>query len=106
MCARFTVLSAPPIAAAIAGCVIPRSRSNTIWMRWRCASGIPVQRRFQLSNPALATFDHLFPRNQTVTGNHIMPTRIRHQITGKPSIQSSLAGGALGKPGEAWGSLP
>src|SRR5262245_29496678 len=40
MCARFTVLSDTPIAAAIAGCVIPLSRNNTIWMRWRCAAGI------------------------------------------------------------------
>jgi hypothetical protein len=40
MCARFTVLSDAPIAAAIAGCVIPLSRNSTIWMRWRCAAGI------------------------------------------------------------------
>src|SRR5215470_5315321 len=40
MCARFTVLSDAPIAAAIEGCVIPLSRNNTIWMRWRCAAGI------------------------------------------------------------------
>jgi len=33
MCARFTVLSDTPIASAIAGCVIPASRSRTIWMR-------------------------------------------------------------------------
>src|SRR6202030_1856632 len=40
MWARFTVLSDTPIASAIAGCVIPLSRSNTIWMRSRCAAGI------------------------------------------------------------------
>src|SRR6516165_5118417 len=40
MCARFTVLSDTPIAAAIAGCAIPLSRNSTIWMRWRCAAGI------------------------------------------------------------------
>src|SRR5271166_961836 len=40
MCARFTVLSDTPIAAAIAGCVIPLSRNSTIWMRWRWAAGI------------------------------------------------------------------
>jgi hypothetical protein len=34
------VLSDTPIAAAIAGCAIPLSRNNTIWMRWRCAAGI------------------------------------------------------------------
>jgi hypothetical protein len=33
MRARFTVLNETPIAAAIAGCVIPLSRSNIIWMR-------------------------------------------------------------------------
>src|SRR5258707_1127835 len=40
MWARVTVLNEPPIASAIAGCVIPLSRSNTIWMRSRCAAGI------------------------------------------------------------------
>src|SRR3974390_2903777 len=40
MCARFTVLSDTPIAAAIAGCALPLSRHSTIWMRWRCAAGI------------------------------------------------------------------
>jgi hypothetical protein len=35
MWARFTVLSDTPIASAITGCVIPLSRSNTIWIRWR-----------------------------------------------------------------------
>ena len=40
MWARFTVLSDTPIAAAIAGCAIPLSRNNTIWMRWRCVAGI------------------------------------------------------------------
>src|SRR5258705_13533577 len=37
---RFTVLSDTPIAAAIAGCAIPLSRNNPIWMRRRCAAGI------------------------------------------------------------------
>src|ERR1700732_4807445 len=40
MCARFTVLSDTPIAAAIAGWAIPLSHNTTIWMRWRCAAGI------------------------------------------------------------------
>src|SRR6266487_1658258 len=43
ICARFTVLSEAPIASAIAGCVIPPSRSSTIWMRWR-RFGLPFQR--------------------------------------------------------------
>jgi hypothetical protein len=40
MWARFTVLNETPIASVIAGCVIPLSRSCTIWMRSRCAAGI------------------------------------------------------------------
>src|SRR6516165_7597357 len=32
MCARFTVLRDTPVALAISGCVIPLSRSNTIWI--------------------------------------------------------------------------
>src|SRR5215467_728929 len=40
MWARFTVLNETPSASAIAGCVIPLSRSSTIWMRSRCAAGI------------------------------------------------------------------
>src|SRR6202162_1055552 len=43
MWARFTVLNGTPIPSAIAGCVIPLSRSNTTWMRRRC-SGCPFQR--------------------------------------------------------------
>src|SRR6516165_8238127 len=35
MCARFTVLRDTPVASAISGCVIPLSRSNTIWIRCR-----------------------------------------------------------------------
>jgi len=35
-----TVLTETPIASAIAGCVIPLSRSNTIWVRSRCAASI------------------------------------------------------------------
>jgi hypothetical protein len=40
ICARFTVFKESPIASAMARWVIPLSRSNTIWMRWRCAAGI------------------------------------------------------------------
>src|SRR5580693_7747517 len=71
MCARFTVLSDAPIAAAIAGCVNPLSRNSTIWMRWRCAAGI-FQRNavFSRRTSALLHFDHLFPPNQMVEANH------------------------------------
>ena len=44
--ARFTVLSDAPIAAAIAGCVIPLSRNSTIWMRWRCAAVSSIAAQF------------------------------------------------------------
>src|SRR5271167_1702303 len=68
MCARFTVLSDTPIAAAIAGCAIPFSRNNTIWMRWRCAAGI-----FSPQPPHLgfAAFDHLFPRIRWRSESHL-----------------------------------
>src|SRR5215467_13994212 len=35
MCMRFTVLKDTQVALAISGCVIPLSRSNTIWIRCR-----------------------------------------------------------------------
>src|ERR1700756_5866400 len=63
MCARFTVLSDTPIAAAIAGWAIPLSRNNTIWMRWRCAAGI-FQRNavFSRRTSALLHLTVCFPR--------------------------------------------
>src|SRR5262245_31489183 len=63
MCARFTVLSDTPIAAAIAGWAIPLSRNNTIWMRWRCAAGI-FQRNavFSRRTSALLHLTICFPR--------------------------------------------
>src|ERR1700758_822529 len=63
MCARFTVLSDAPIAAAIAGWAIPLSRNNTIWMRWRCAAGI-FQRNavFSRRTSALLHLTICFPR--------------------------------------------
>src|SRR5262245_40660346 len=63
MYARFTVLSDTPIAAAIAGCVIPLSRNSTIWMRCRCAAGI-FQRSAVLSRrtSALLHLPICFPR--------------------------------------------
>ena|SRR6266566_944058 len=62
MWARFTVLNETPIASAIAGGVIPLSRSNTIWMRSRCAAAFSPQRCLQFSNLPLAALDHLAPR--------------------------------------------
>jgi hypothetical protein len=63
MCARFTVLSDTPSAAAIAGCVIPFSRNSTIWMRWRCAGGIFHRSAVSsLRTSALLHFTICFPR--------------------------------------------
>src|SRR6516225_1299930 len=63
MCARFTVLSDTPIAAAIAGCVIPLSRNSTIWMRWRCGAGIFHRNAvFSRRTSALLHLTICFPR--------------------------------------------
>src|SRR5258706_1583946 len=63
MCARFTVLSDTPIAAAIAGCVIPLSRNSTIWMRWRCGADIFHRNAvFSRRTSALLHLTICFPR--------------------------------------------
>ncbi|MBI5910669.1 MAG: ABC transporter ATP-binding protein [Betaproteobacteria bacterium] len=87
MCARFTVLSDTPIASAIAGCVIPLSRSNTIWMRWR-SSGFPFQRSavFNRLTWPLVHLTICSPPNQMVPANHTPrplqnPSYARHQAT-------------------------
>jgi hypothetical protein len=43
------------------------SRSNTIWMRWRCAAGI-FQRSTVFNSRIwrLVPFDHLSPQNQMI----------------------------------------
>jgi hypothetical protein len=60
MCARFTVLSDTPIAAAIKGCIIPLSRSTgyAALLGWY----FPTQCCFQPLNLAFGAFDHLFFR--------------------------------------------
>src|SRR6266516_2325396 len=71
MCARFTVLSDAPIAAAIAGCVIPLSRKSTICMRWRCAAGIFHRSAvFSRRTSALLHLTIWPPPNQMVQANH------------------------------------
>src|SRR5713101_5698551 len=90
MWARFTVLSETPIAAAIAGCAIPLSRSNTIRIRCRCASGI-----FQCNavfNCRIWRFVHLticIPESDGHKESYNFP-RERHQITTNSPIQSAL----------------
>src|SRR5215813_8744666 len=76
MCARFTVLSDTPIAAAIAGCVIPLSRNSTIWMRWRGAAGI--FHRSAVFSRRTSAWLHLticFPPNQMAQANHSLGTK-------------------------------
>src|SRR5262245_2975103 len=76
MCARFTVLSDTPIAAAIAGCVIPLSRNSTIWMRWRCAAGIFHRSAvFSRRTSALLHLTICFPPNQMAQANHSLGTK-------------------------------
>src|SRR5262249_34261755 len=73
---RFTVLSDTPIAAAIAGCVIPLSRNSTIWMRWRCAAGI--FHRSAVFSRRTSAWLHLticFPPNQMAQANHSLGTK-------------------------------
>src|SRR6185312_7876747 len=71
MCARFTVLSDPPIASAIVGCVIPLSRNNTIWMRWRCAAGIFHRSAvFSRRTSALLHLTICFPRIRWRSESH------------------------------------
>src|SRR5215510_4527901 len=76
MCARFTVLSDTPIAAAIAGCVIPLSRNSTIWMRWRGAAGIFHRSAvFSRRTSALLHLTICFPPNQMAQANHTLGTK-------------------------------
>src|SRR5712671_5966934 len=67
MCARLTVLSDEPMASAIAGCVNPYSRSNTIFIRSRCFSGTFFHRRSAVFNRRTSDLLHLT----------ICPSRIR-----------------------------
>src|SRR5262249_36199809 len=95
MCARFTVLSDTPIAAAIAGWAIPLSRNNTIWMRWRCAAGIlPAQRSFQPPHLGFAAFDHLFSPNQMAQANHTSGEENSPRLSAK-NPDSSRYGGSI-----------
>src|SRR5262244_2101002 len=76
MCARFTVLSDTPIAAAIAGCVIPLSRNSTIWMRWRGAAGIFHRSAvFSRRTSALLHLTICFPPNQMAQANQSLGTK-------------------------------
>src|SRR5262245_11735558 len=91
MCARFTVLSDTPIAAAIAGWAIPLSRNNTIWMRWRCAAGI-FQRNAVFSI-GFAAFDHLFSPNPMAQANHTSGEENSPRLSAKNPDSSRYGGG-------------
>src|SRR4029078_7715844 len=93
MCARFTVLSDTPIAAAIAGCAIPLSRNNTIWMHWRCAAGM-FHRSAVLSRrtSALLHLTICFPESDGAA-NHTSGNKNNQQfplLTSKSSIQAVM----------------
>src|ERR1700758_1581338 len=82
MCARFTVLSDTPIAAAIAGCVIPLSRNSTIWMRWRCGADIFHRNAvFSRRTSALLHLTICFPPNQMAQANHTSGEENTRQTT-------------------------
>src|SRR5207249_2967314 len=72
MWARFTVLSDTPIAAAIAGCAIPLSRNNTIWMRLRFAAGIfPRSAVFSRRTSALLHLTICSPESDGSSESHL-----------------------------------
>src|SRR5262245_42478236 len=62
MCARFTVLSDTPIAAAIAGCVIPLTQQYHLDALALRSRYLPPQRSLQPPHLGFAAFDHLVPR--------------------------------------------
>src|SRR5215468_3876218 len=90
MWARFTVLNETPIAAAIAGCVIPLSRSNTIWMRSRCAAGI--FQRSAVFSCRICRLVHLTIRSPESDGHSESYCEIEGEaeMTANPSIQSAM----------------
>src|SRR5215831_8502409 len=93
MWARFTVLNETPIASAIAGCVIPLSRSSTIWMRERCPVGI--FHRSAVFNCRICFLVHLTIRppnqtDQTAKANHIPRPHARQKNSKNPSIQKAM----------------
>src|SRR6266404_5836779 len=84
MCARFTVLNETPIAAAIAGCVMPLSRSNTIWIRSRCAAGSFHRKAVFSSRICRLVHLTIRPPNQMVKANHITQPNAWHPATANP----------------------
>src|SRR6266481_236049 len=97
MCARFTVLSDTPIAAAIAGCVIPLSRNSTIWMRWRCGADIFHRNAvFSRRTSALLHLTICFPR---IRWRKRITPRGRKTLAKPPD--SSRYGGGIRRAAEA-----
>src|SRR6202030_2359441 len=91
MCARFTVLNETPIAAAIAGWVMPLSRSNTIWMRSRCDAG-------SFHRSAVFSFRtwllvHLTICSPESDDHRIIPSRLTGS-SGLPQISDSISYGS------------
>jgi hypothetical protein len=90
MCARFTVLSDTPIATAIAGCVIPLSRNSTIWMRWRCMTGIFHRSAvFSRCTSALLHLTFCCPESDGASESHLGEENSRDYLS-KISIQAVM----------------
>src|SRR5262245_30015462 len=98
MCARFTVLSDTPIAAAIAGCVIPtltqQHHLDALALRRRY---LPAQRSFQPPHLGFAAFDHLFSPNQMAQANHTSGEENSPRLSAK-NPDSSRYGGSIRAP--------
>src|ERR1700730_652548 len=91
MCARFTVLNETPIAAAIAGWVMPLSRSNTIWMRWRCDAG--SFHRSAVFSFRTSLLVHLTICSPESDDHRIIPSRLTGS-SGLPQISDSISYGS------------
>src|ERR1700732_3745244 len=91
MCARFTVLNETPIAAAIAGWVMPLSRSNTIWMRSRCDAG--SFHRSAVFSCRTWLLVHLTICSPESDDHRIIPSRLTGS-SGLPQISDSISYGS------------
>jgi len=98
MCARFTVLGDTPIAAAINGCVIKLSRATSSGCADAALGVFSIAALFSTADLVLGAFDHLFPPNQMIRGNHTLrpedkSLRCPLHGTASASIQISYGSG-------------
>src|SRR5215475_8194428 len=104
MWARFTVLNETPIASAIAGCVIPLSRSSTIWMRSRCAAGI--FHRSAVFNCRICFLVHLTirpPESDSQSESYRVPSCETEKRQKSPD-SNSYGSGITPNPSASWAS--